>query len=126
MQEMGQLCAESFGGRDTKGGSTMNGSTIGMNRNGRGVWVVGQVIFVVCGLWRTYSPGHAKITDSADTHFVNEHILKFHIPMNKKSNLVEIAETPYDLAKHHASIVLGQSGIAVPFENIKEGTSWAV
>lgn len=81
------------------------------------------VLIVLDGADFTDFASHSKISNFADTHFVDQRILQLDISVDITHCIMEVLKTSHDLPKHHACIVMRKGGVAVAFENIKQGAS---
>jgi len=65
---------------------------------------------------------HAEIADAAHAHLIDKHVFEFQVGMYKAQLLVEISHTTSNLAKHRTCVVQRESGTAIAFEDIVEGS----
>ena len=62
---------------------------------------------------------HAKISNFADTHFVDQHVLQLDVSVDVAHSVMHVLETPYDLPEHHAHIVVWKGRTTVALEDIE-------
>ena len=84
------------------------------------------VLVVLNGINLTNFARHAKISDFADTHFVDQHILQFDVSVNVAHGIMKVLKTPYDLPEHGAYVIVWKGGTTVTLEDIEQGTGWTV
>jgi hypothetical protein len=68
---------------------------------------------------------HAKISNFADAHFIDQHILQFDVPMDV-AHVMKVLKASYDLPEHGAYVIVWKGGATVTLEDVKQGTGWAV
>lgn len=69
---------------------------------------------------------HAKISNFADAHFVDQHILQFDVPVDVAHGVMKVLKTPHDLPEHGAYVIVGEGRATVTLEDIEQGTGGTV
>lgn len=69
---------------------------------------------------------HAKISNFAETHFVDEDVLQFDVSVNVSHGVVHVVETSDDLPEHGANVIVGKGRATVALEDVEQGASRAV
>ena len=69
---------------------------------------------------------HAKVSNFANTHFVDQHILQLDVSVNVAHSIMHVLETPHDLPEHGAYVIVGEGRATVTLEDIEQGTGGTV